>query len=75
MFTSAPRPLTSDRSTVRPAETGLLHSTRNWNLVNLAIDLFGPCTESVLCVRLLLFQGACVLLGFGVRAVLAGHYK
>jgi UDP-N-acetylglucosamine--dolichyl-phosphate N-acetylglucosaminephosphotransferase len=55
--------------------TGLLHATPNLNLVNLALQIFGPCTEKALCVRLLLFQGLCCVLGFAIRPFLAGVYK
>lgn len=55
--------------------SGLLHATPNWNLVNLALHLFGPCTEQMLCIRLLAFQGACCLGTFCLRAAVTGWYK
>ncbi|KAF6258891.1 glycosyl transferase family 4-domain-containing protein [Scenedesmus sp. NREL 46B-D3] len=57
--------------------TGLLRpkDAPDWNLVNLTLQLFGPCSENTLCVRILVMQGACCALGFGVRWVLAGIYK
>eukprot|EP00882_Tetradesmus_deserticola_P033669 GHRQ01038479.1.p1 GENE.GHRQ01038479.1~~GHRQ01038479.1.p1 ORF type:complete len:412 (+),score=222.16 GHRQ01038479.1:543-1778(+) len=57
--------------------TGLLRpkDAPDWNLVNLTLQLFGPCSENTLCVRILAMQGACCALGFGVRWALAGVYK
>jgi UDP-N-acetylglucosamine--dolichyl-phosphate N-acetylglucosaminephosphotransferase len=55
--------------------TGLLHATPNWNLVNLTLQLLGPCTELRLCVRLLVFQVGCCIGGFVARHALAGVYK
>ena len=55
--------------------TGLLHATPNWNLVNLFLHLFGPCSELALTARLLWFQAACIAAGFAARYVLAGIYK
>jgi UDP-N-acetylglucosamine--dolichyl-phosphate N-acetylglucosaminephosphotransferase len=56
-------------------DTGLLHATPNWNLVNAMLAVFGPTTEKGLCVRLLALQAACCALGFGARYLLAGVYK
>lgn len=47
----------------------------DWNLVNLALQLFGITTELQLCVRLLLLQAFCCGLGFVARTVLQGVYK
>ena len=55
--------------------TQLLHATPNWNLVNLTLHLFGPCTEPALCDRLLSFQVACCLLAFFVRYYLTDLYR
>ncbi|BDA50583.1 UDP-N-acetylglucosamine-dolichyl-phosphate N-acetylglucosaminephosphotransferase [Coccomyxa sp. Obi] len=55
--------------------TGLLHATPNWNLVNLMLHVFGPCTEERLCLRLLAFQIICCVFGLGVRWALTGIYK
>lgn len=55
--------------------TGLLTATPNWNLVNLTLQIFGPCTELMLCVRLLTFQVLCCGLTFLLRFLLAGYYK
>jgi len=57
--------------------TGLLRPKPqpDWNLVNLMLQLFGPCTEDALCVRILLFQAGCCALGFGARWALEGVYK
>ena len=57
------------------AQTGLLHATPNWNLVNLTLHMLGPCSEQTLCVRILAFQVLCCASGFGARALLAGWYK
>jgi UDP-N-acetylglucosamine--dolichyl-phosphate N-acetylglucosaminephosphotransferase len=63
------------------AQTGLLRpsmatETRyNMNLVNLFLRLFGPCTERVLCIRLLAFQFASCAGAFLVRHVLHGVWK
>lgn len=58
-------------------QTGLLRPKPqpDWNLVNLTLQLFGPCGENALCVRILLFQAACCGLGFYARWALAGVYK
>lgn len=63
-------------------KTGLLRPSQahpngpdNMNLVNLMLRLFGPCSEVALCARLLAFQVACCVLGFGLRWKLAGVYK
>lgn len=56
-------------------ETGLLHATPNWNLVNLVLQVMGPCSELMLCVRLLVFQVVCCVFGFVARWLLAGVYK
>lgn len=55
--------------------TQLLHATNNWNLVNLFLQLFGPCTEPTLCNRLMAFQVICCWLTFGLRYLLQGIYK
>lgn len=55
--------------------TGLLYPTPNWNLVNLTLQLLGPCTEMWLCIRLLVFQIACCMGAFVLRTALAGIYK
>lgn len=55
--------------------TNLLHSTPNWNLVNLMLQVFGPCTEKQLCIRILVLQALSCGLGFASRHVLTGVYK
>ncbi len=55
--------------------TNLLYATPNWNLVNLALQVMGPCTELALCVRILIFQALCCGLTFFVRTLLTGIYK
>ena len=47
----------------------------DWNLVNLMLQLFGNTTENKLCIRILLFQAACCVAGFGLRWLLTGVYK
>lgn len=36
--------------------TGLLTGTKDGNLVNIFLRIFGRCTERTLCIRLLIFQ-------------------
>lgn len=55
--------------------TGLLHPTPNWNLVNLMLQVVGPCTEQQLCIRILSLQTVCCAAGFAVRHLLTGIYK
>lgn len=43
--------------------------------MNAFLSIFGPCTELVLCSRLLAFQGLCCGVAFWARHVLAGVYK
>ena len=56
-------------------KTNLLHATPNWNLVNLMLHVFGPCTEQALCIRLLVFQVICCVAGLAARWSLTGIYK
>jgi|TARA_B110000003_G_scaffold25648_1_gene24339 UDP-N-acetylglucosamine--dolichyl-phosphate N-acetylglucosaminephosphotransferase len=62
-------------------KTGLLHpsmatETRyNMNLVTLFLRLFGPCTERVLCARLLAFQFLSCAFAFVARHALTGVWK
>ena len=56
-------------------KTNLLHATPNWNLVNLMLHIFGPCTEQTLCIRLLAFQVICCVSGLAARWNLTGIYK
>lgn len=55
--------------------TNLLHPTPNWNLVNLMLQVFGPCTEKQLCVRILILQAISCGIGFASRHLLTGIYK
>lgn len=55
--------------------TGLLHPTPNWNLVNLMLQVVGPCTEQQLCIRILRLQTVCCAAGFAARHLLTGIYK
>ena len=69
------------RLPVFDAKTGLLHPSKatptryNMNLVTLFLRLFGPCTERVLCMRLLAFQFASCAFAFVARHVLTGVWK
>ena len=55
--------------------TNLLHATPNWNLVNLMLQAFGPCTEKQLCVRILALQTMSCIVAFVFRHLLTGIYK
>ena len=55
--------------------TGLLHPTANWNLVNLMLQVFGPCTEKQLCIRILVLQALSCVIAFVFRHMLTGVYK
>ena len=55
--------------------TGLLHATPNWNLVNLMLQVFGPCTEKQLCIRILVLQALSCVVAFVFRHMLTGIYK
>ncbi|EER99854.1 hypothetical protein BDA96_02G426000 [Sorghum bicolor] len=56
-------------------ETGLLTGTKDGNLVNIFLRLFGKCSEKVLCIRLLIFQALCCVFCFWLRYMLTGWYK
>lgn len=56
-------------------ETGLLTGSNDYNLVNLFLRLFGPCTEQTLCIRLLSFQALSTVLCFTIHYVLTGFWK
>lgn len=71
---SPPFPARTNQCRFDPS-TGLLHATPNWNLVNAALAVLGPCTELALCCRLLAFQGLCCGAAFYARHLLAGVYK
>ncbi|KAL6745190.1 glycosyl transferase family 4-domain-containing protein [Haematococcus lacustris] len=70
-------PCPRHRLPVFDPKTGLLRPkpAPDWNLVNLMLQVAGPCSENALCVRLLLLQAGCCLAGFGVRWLLTGVYK
>lgn len=70
-------PCPRHRLPVYDPATGLLRPkpVPDWNLVNLMLQAFGPCSENALCVRLLLLQAGCCGLGFALRWGLAGIYK
>lgn len=55
--------------------TGLLTATPNWNLVNLILQVGGPCSEEALCRRILFLQGASCVTGFALRHLLVGVWK
>lgn len=56
-------------------QTQLLTGTKDMNLVNLFLRLFGRCSELSLCVRLLAFQALSCAFCFGLRYFMAGWYK
>ncbi|ONM25978.1 UDP-glcnac-adolichol phosphate glcnac-1-p-transferase [Zea mays] len=56
-------------------ETGLLTGTKDGNLVNIFLRLFGKCSEKALCIRLLIFQALCCVFCFWLRYMLTGWYK
>jgi UDP-N-acetylglucosamine--dolichyl-phosphate N-acetylglucosaminephosphotransferase len=56
-------------------KTGLLTATPNWNVVNLALQLGGPCTELWLCVRILTVQILCCGVGLACNIFLRGVWK
>jgi UDP-N-acetylglucosamine--dolichyl-phosphate N-acetylglucosaminephosphotransferase len=56
-------------------QTGKLTATPNWNLVNLMLQVRGPCTEEQLCRRILWLQALSCVAGFALRQVLAGIWK
>lgn len=55
--------------------TGLLTGTKDGNLVNIFLRLFGKCSEKSLCIRLLIFQALSCLFCFWLRYMLTGWYK
>ncbi|CAL5084518.1 unnamed protein product [Urochloa decumbens] len=56
-------------------QTGLLTGTKDGNLVNIFLRIFGKCSEKALCIRLLIFQALCCVFCFWLRYVLTGWYK
>ena len=56
-------------------QTGLLTATPNWNVVNLALQVGGQCTELWLCVRILAVQVMCCVLGLTLNETLRGVWK
>ena len=74
-------PCPRHRLPIFDAKTGLLHPSKatetryNMNLVNLFLRIFGPCTERVLCARLLAFQFVSCALAFVARHILTGVWK
>uniref|UniRef100_A0A453AT43 UDP-N-acetylglucosamine--dolichyl-phosphate N-acetylglucosaminephosphotransferase n=1 Tax=Aegilops tauschii subsp. strangulata TaxID=200361 RepID=A0A453AT43_AEGTS len=56
-------------------QTGLLTGTKDGNLVNIFLRLFGKCSEKSLCIRLLIFQAVSCLFCFWLRYMLTGWYK
>jgi len=56
-------------------QTGLLTGTKDGNLVNIFLRLFGKCSEKALCIRLLIFQALCCVFCFWLRYMLTGWYK
>lgn len=56
-------------------QTGTLTATPNWNLVNLMLQVRGPCTEEQLCRRILWLQALSCVAGFVLRHALVGIWK
>jgi UDP-N-acetylglucosamine--dolichyl-phosphate N-acetylglucosaminephosphotransferase len=56
-------------------KTKLLTATPNWNLLNLVLQLGGPCTELALCIRLLVLQAITCALGVAAHVALQGKWK
>ncbi|XP_062187079.1 uncharacterized protein LOC133890629 [Phragmites australis] len=56
-------------------QTGLLTGTKDGNLVNIFLRLFGRCSEQALCIRLLIFQALSCIFCFWLRYMLTGWYK
>jgi len=56
-------------------QTGLLTGTKDGNLVNIFLRLFGKCSEKALCIKLLIFQALCCVFCFWLRYMLTGWYK
>ncbi|KAL6896951.1 hypothetical protein ACP4OV_007523 [Aristida adscensionis] len=56
-------------------KTGLLTGTKDGNLVNIFLRLFGRCSEKTLCIRLLIFQALSCVFCFWLRYMLTGWYK
>lgn len=56
-------------------KTGRLTATPNWNLLNLMLQATGPCSELVICVRLLALQAVTCMLGVLAHILLQGAWK
>jgi UDP-N-acetylglucosamine--dolichyl-phosphate N-acetylglucosaminephosphotransferase len=48
-------------------EDKLMHSSRNFTVLNLILEITGPLNERTLTIATLLFQAACCAFGFYVR--------
>jgi UDP-N-acetylglucosamine--dolichyl-phosphate N-acetylglucosaminephosphotransferase len=57
------------------SQKGTLTATPNWNLVNLMLQVRGPCTEEQLCRRILWLQALSCIAGFALRHALIGVWK
>eukprot|EP00210_Caulerpa_lentillifera_P007092 g6785.t1 len=55
--------------------SGMLMPTRDWNLVNLTLQLLGTCSEEALCVRILAMQYLSCCFAFFLRWSIKGWYK
>ncbi|KYQ91733.1 hypothetical protein DLAC_07515 [Tieghemostelium lacteum] len=56
-------------------ETGKMEAIpSNLTLLNLFLMIFGPMTEKQLCIYLLIFQGFCSGVGFGIRYFVAPYF-
>lgn len=56
-------------------QTGKLTATPNWNLVNLMLQVRGPCTEEQLCRSILWLQALSCVMSFVLRHALIGIWK
>lgn len=55
--------------------TGMLTPTPNWNVVNLALQIGGSCSELWLCIRILFVQVVCCAAGLACNMLLRGVWK
>lgn len=54
--------------------TGLMESSGNATLLNLALEIFGPMTEENLCLILCVFQILCCIIGFIIRYKVSKYF-
>ena len=56
-------------------QSGLLHASNNYNVVNLVLHIGGPCTEDKLCAKIVTIQFISCIGAFLFRAMIVGVYK